>query len=401
MAHPDYAAVLDRVPDVSPHEIADLLLTAAAPLGGRDITLLLSDLQGLVLQPVLREVAPGGGAAEEPVDASMAGRSFRTGLPVTAERGDGVRVWVPLVERAERTGVLALTVSALTDEVLADCVRLGRFAGLLARSFARTTDLMHLSRRRRPMTLAAGMQWDLLPPLTVRGADAIACGRLEPAYEVAGDAFDYVVNGRHLHAALFDGMGHGVESTIMTTLAVGAYRHARRAGAGLEDVREAVDRAIARHYPSEGFVTAALIRLDLDAGLLEWTCAGHPAPLHMRRRRVVGELLRDPSLPLGLGGKPAGVASEPLEPGDSVLFFTDGAVEGRSSGGAEFGVAGLADAWEREAASDQPPDEVLRRVVEMVVGHSEGSLRDDASLLLLAWRPDQPSSPTGPSAAAV
>jgi hypothetical protein len=41
---------------------------------------------------------------------------------------------------------------------------------------------MHLRRRRQSMTLAAGMQWDLLPPLTVRGAQALVCGRLEPAY---------------------------------------------------------------------------------------------------------------------------------------------------------------------------------------------------------------------------
>ncbi len=53
---------------------------------------------------------------------------------------------------------------------VADCVRLGRFAGLLARSFSRTADLFQLSRRRRSMTLATGMKWDLLPPLTVRSA---------------------------------------------------------------------------------------------------------------------------------------------------------------------------------------------------------------------------------------
>lgn len=150
----------------------------------------------------------------------MAGRVCRSGEPLTADRDGEARVWVPLLDSGERMGVVALTVPEATDDVLADCVRLGRFAGLLVRSFARSTDLIHCGRRRRPMTLAAGMQWDPLPPTAVRSPEALACGRLEPAYEIAGDAFDYVMNDRRLHAAIFDGMGHGMESTLMTTLAV-------------------------------------------------------------------------------------------------------------------------------------------------------------------------------------
>ena len=43
---------------------------------------------------------------------------------------------------------------------------------------------------------------------------------------IAGDAFDYAVNGGDLHLAILDGMGHGIGSTLLTGLAVGAYRHA-------------------------------------------------------------------------------------------------------------------------------------------------------------------------------
>ena len=57
--------------------------------------------------------------------------------------------WVPLIERGERTGVVALTLPCVDEGVLADCQRLGVFAGLLVRSFSRATDLMHLRRRRK------------------------------------------------------------------------------------------------------------------------------------------------------------------------------------------------------------------------------------------------------------
>ncbi len=382
----DFGAALDAIPEANPDQIVRLLTAAAGPLGATDISFYLADFQGTLLQPILLSTDLSEPVvAEADVATSMAGRAYITGRPVTAERDGGVRVWVPLVERGERTGVVALNVSAVDEELLAECVRLGLFAGLVIRAFARTTDLLHLRRRSRSMTLAAGMQWDLLPPLTVRCTEAIASGRLEPAYGVAGDAFDYALNGRHLDAGVFDGMGHGVESTLMTTLAIGAYRHSRRRGDAPAQAHAAIDQAISVQYGGEAFVTAVLVRLSLDDGTLEWTNAGHPPPLLLRGQRVARELHCTPSLPLGLGGECREMATESLEPGDVVLFFTDGVIEGRSVGGEEFGVERLTQAWEREWGSGQPPEEVLRRLIHLVAAYNGGTLRDDATLLQLAW----------------
>ncbi len=386
MSSLDYAAALDAVVDASPRELLDLVRAAAAPIGAEDIYVYLADFQGVVLQPVLISADLSDPIfGEEEVATSIAGRVFRTGEVVTRERDDAVRVWVPLVERGERTGTLALTLPRVDDELLAECTRLGRFAGVLVRAFARATDELHLRRRSRPMSLAAGMQWDLLPPLTVRCAQALASGRLEPAYEIAGDAFDYALNYDHLHAALFDGMGHGVEATLMTTLAIGAYRHTRRAGEALSAAHVAIDEAVAAQYHGEGFVTGVIARLALSTGVLEWTNAGHPLPLLLRGHRVVRELSCPPSLPFGLGVTSAGVAREDLEPGDCVLFFTDGMVEGRSPNGESFGVERLADMWAQQSASGQPPEEVLRRLLVAVVDYNGGKLRDDATLMQLYW----------------
>jgi len=382
---PDYAAALDVLPDASAAELLEVLAVAVGPLRARDLRIYVSDFQAGTLQLATPAGDVDEDIAQVEVVTSMAGRAFRTGEPVTAERDGAVRIWVPLVERGERTGVVALTLTEATEGVLADCVRLGRFAGLLVRSFARTTDLLHLRRRRHAMTLPAGMQWDLLPPLTVRSARALACGRLEPAYEIAGDAFDYALNDEHLHAGVFDGMGHGVHSTLMTSLAVGAYRHARRAGEPLSSIHTAVDEAMAGVYGGEAFVTAAFARLDLTEGLLEWATSGHPTPLLLRDHHVVRQLACVPSLPLGLGGECREVAAEQLEPGDCVLFFTDGVVEGRSATGKEFGVDRLAERWEHHAASALEPDEVLRGLVDDVMAYNAQKLRDDASLLLLRW----------------
>lgn len=390
MEPPDYAVALDGLANAAPFVFETLLRQAAEPLGATEVTVYLVDVQHMVLQPLL--LSPDLSdpiLAEEAVSTSVAGRVFLSGDPVVIDRCGAKRVWVPLVERGERTGVVAFTLRSADDGIVAECVRLGQFAGLMVRGFTPITDLFALRRRRRTMTLAAGMQWDLLPPLSVRCAQASGCGRLEPAYEIAGDAFDYALNDRHLDAGIFDGMGHGVGSTLLTTLAVGAYRHARRRGDGPGLVATAIDDTVADQYGGEAFVTAVLVRLGLDSGVLEWSNAGHPRPLLMRGRRVVRQLSAAPMLPLGLGGDRAGTAHEELQPGDSVLFYTDGVVEGRSAGGEEFGVERLIDHWEREAVSGQTPEQALRRLVQAVTAFGASKLRDDATLLHLSWHGPQ------------
>ena len=390
MGAPDYSIALDGLADATPVVLEKLLRQAAEPLGATDLSVFLADVQHMVLQPVL--LSPDLSdpiLGEEAVSTSIAGRVFLSGDALVAERDGQQRVWVPLVERGERTGVVALTLPFVDDRVLADCVRLGLFAGLLVRGFSPITDLFALRRWRRPMTLAAGMQWDLLPPLSVNCAQASGCGRLEPAYEIAGDAFDYALNVRHLDAGIFDGMGHGVGSTLLTTLAVGAYRHTRREGEGPDVVAEAIDQALSDQYHGEAFVTAVLVRLSLESGVLEWSNAGHPAPLLMRRHKVVRELATTPRLPLGLGGVRGAAAQEELEPGDSILLYTDGMVEGRSATGEEFGVERLIDHWEREMLSGQPFEQTLRRLTHDITTFGAGKLRDDATLVGLTWHGPQ------------
>jgi serine phosphatase RsbU (regulator of sigma subunit) len=50
-----------------------------------------------------------------------------------------------------------------------------------------------------------------------------------------------------------------------------------------------------------------------------------------------------------------------------------------------FGLRRLADLLERAAASEQQPEELLRRLVHALLEYQQGDLRDDATLLLLRW----------------
>ena len=196
-------------------------------------------------------------------------------------------MWAPVRERAERIGVLELGFPAVDDELLALCDDLGLLVGHLTHTAGRYTDLIELRRRRRPMNLAAEMQWDLLPPLSFSSPELAIAGLLEPAYFVAGDAFDYSLNGDMLGFAIIDAMGHGVHSTLASTLALGAFRYGRRRGLDLDGHRRAHRRRGGRALPGDSFVTGHLARLDVATGDLRWINAGHPPPLLIRGAKVV------------------------------------------------------------------------------------------------------------------
>jgi serine/threonine protein phosphatase PrpC len=380
----DYAnalEVLQRGVDADLHRV---LTAALESVGGRDPVVYLVDFAHRELLPLPVSVF-GPVPLEEEVTGTLAGRAFITGRAVTSLRDDHVRVWVPLLEGTERTGVMAVTVDATTPESLRDLELLGVFAGMAVSAIAGVSDLPHLRRRGRSMSLAATMQWELLPPLSAGTSRASVAGVLEPAYDIAGDGFDYAINGDELHFALLDGMGHGVTSSMLAGLAVGAYRHARREQAPVSQMHREIEDAVAEQYFGEAFATGIIARLSTVSGVLEWSSAGHPPPLLLRDRKVVSELECEPSLPFGLGDRNPTVAQHTLEPNDTLLLYTDGVVEARTPTGEEFGLERLRDLIEREAASGHRAEELLRRVVRAVVDHRVAPLRDDATLLLVQW----------------
>jgi serine phosphatase RsbU (regulator of sigma subunit) len=245
------------------------------------------------------------------------------------------------------------------------------------------------------MTLAAEMQWSLIPPLTVGSERVVVSGIVEPSYEVGGDIFDYALSEARAQVAIFDAMGHGLEAALLASVAVGAYRNGRRRPLSLTGTAAAIDEALAGQFGGGRFVTALLVELDLESGRLRWVAAGHPPPLLLRQAKVVKELWRAPNAPLGLRLNDGfSVHEEVLEPGDRLMFYSDGVIEAMdTASGERFGIARLVDFVARAEAAGEPVPETMRRLGHAVVKHQGDELQDDATQVLLEWRGGEAQGP--------
>ncbi|WP_030796627.1 SpoIIE family protein phosphatase [Streptomyces sp. NRRL S-337] len=391
-AGPDTAVDENRLEDLIneaqtalPFELPGLANRCASALGLDAALLYLVDLQQRLLIPL--------DEAAEPllVDRSSAGWAYRTVSPRVSEADGGVIVWLPLVDGAERLGVLAVRTASLDGARMRRSRMLAHLLAMLITSKRAYSDWLAGLTRTGTMRLPTEMLRAFLPPHTVGSSKCVSTAVLEPAYDVAGDAYDHSVVKDVLHTMIVDSMGHDLVSGLTTSVAMAAARNARRGGGDLADVVGSVDQALAQWLPDH-FCTGVLCRLDAVTGVLQWVNCGHPPPLLIRAKRVLdGVLDSPPQPPIGLVGQLAPAARKvyetTLEPGDCVLLYTDGVVEARDADGAEFGLDRFTDFIIRSSAAGQLPAEVLRLLIHAILDYQRNQLRDDATILLFEWRP--------------
>ena len=372
-------------------ETAALDLTTAAArctkaLGIGHSVVYLADIQQRRLVP-LTDVT-----ASLLVDDSLAGWTYRTqSLRVTDSESGGMTAWLPLVDGAERLGVLAVHAPALTPAVLRSGRALATLIAMMITSSRAYEDSFVRHTRMHRMRLPAEMLRAFLPPRTIGTAHVVSTAVLEPAYEIGGDAFDHSLTETTLHATVLDAMGHDLASGLTTAVSLAACRNARRTGADLPELVRCVDDALAQWLPDQ-FCTGVLAQLDLASGVLRWTNCGHPAPLVIRDRQLLGDAMqREPDPPMGLPSLLAGrrrpVHEIALKPGDRVLMYTDGVTEARAEGGGEFGLEQFADYIIRATAAGELASETLRRLIHSILDSSTSRLRDDATILMFEWSP--------------
>ena len=200
---------------------------------------------------------------------------------------------------------------------------------------------------------------------------------LEPAGNVGGDTFDFALQRDTLHFSVTDAMGHEVDAAVLATILVGSLRNARRAGVGLAEQARRGNRELADNARDGGFVTGQVARVDLDAGTASIVNAGHPLPFRVRDGRIDRvDLQIDP--PFGtVRGHEYRAQPLPLEPGDRLMFFTDGVLErNTTSVDIETMVA---------SGAEMHPREAVQHLTQAILEATGGALNDDATVFCLDW----------------
>ena len=363
--------ILDRSHLWTPDDITRTVGAALAPLG-LAVRIWLVDHE----QKALRTLPDAGEVL--PVDGSPAGTAFTSLL---VQRDDAGRLWVPMVDGTDRLGVMELTGAR---PHLRHCVMVAGLVGHLIGTISERGDLIDTVRRTQAMSPASELLFRLLPPLTSATGRVVTSAVLQPCYDVGGDAFDYAHDDSTANLAVFDAVGYGLRAGLACAVALSAIRAVRRAGGRLADQARAADTALLEQFPDSRFVTAVLAELDLESGRLRYLNAGHPAPLVLRDARLVRELTGGRRMPLGLSDD-TDIAEETLEPGDRLLFYTDGVTEARAADGDRFGLKRLVELVQRHEAAGLSAPETLRRLSLAVLDHQAGPPADDATMMLVQW----------------
>jgi hypothetical protein len=370
---------------LAPDNLAATVAAHALMLGARETVLYLADYEQATLLPL-----PGAGVPERqelPIEGTMAGRAFARVKVVSTPAEHGHRLWMPLLDGVERLGVAEMVLPQAPTGDQEDALR--AFVSLVAELIMVKDaygDVFSRLRRRKTLSLAAEMQWELLPPMSFGTDRVVVTGGLEPAYDVGGDSFDYAINGSMMDLLVIDSVGHGLPAALLASVAVSAYRHARRNMLDLPDIAVEINAVIAAQFGASQFATAVIARLDIDTGRLRWINAGHPAPLIVRGSSLVQPPHCPPSRPLGLQESKPACCETRLEPGDRLVLYTDGIIEARSPAGEFFGEQRLADFISAAAAAGNPAPETVRRLMRHLLSHQAGQLQDDASIVVLEWR---------------
>ncbi|HUR52328.1 MAG TPA: PP2C family protein-serine/threonine phosphatase [Mycobacteriales bacterium] len=363
------------------------------------VVVYLVDHDQAVLVPVPSSTSAGRDVLD--VDATFAGRVYRTGQVLPWHSGGQAHLWVPLRDGVDRLGVLDVMVDdplELNDPGLIDQSSwLASLLSSLIVSLNALGDGLETIRRQRPRSAGAELLWQLLPPSTGGTENLQLAAWIAPAEHVGGDAYDYDFAQDSVTFAIYDAMGHGFGAGLIAAAALAASRSARRNGGDLHAQLAAADVVIAEQFAEGTFLTAFLGTLDLRSGQLRYLRAGHASPLVLRQGKVITTLNSGARLPLGLplhDQPPVRAGRTRLEPGDWVILNTDGVIEARDADGTFFGEPRLINLLTREIASGHPPPETVRRLSQAVMSHQQGNLQDDATIVLLQW-----SGPDGSSSA--
>ncbi len=303
-------------------------------------------------------------------------------------------VLVRYVERLEadsgekRTGVLYLDsrasgvlTSPKTREALEALASEAAVAIENARLYRESCEKVRLEHE---LQIAAEIQRALLPRGEHAGAYFDVAGASVSCRAIGGDFFDYLdLDDGSLGIALADVSGKGAPAALLTAVVQGMFTIEATYAGGPAGTIGKINRALKRRTVESKFVTMFYGMLSPD-GAFAYCNGGHNAPVLLRR----GAVSR-----LETGGTILGMFEDAaydqealtLDPGDTLVVFSDGISEAQNPAGEDYGEDRLIGCL--EANRGAPPVEMREALLASVRAFVSGATpSDDMTVLVLRYR---------------
>jgi sigma-B regulation protein RsbU (phosphoserine phosphatase) len=236
----------------------------------------------------------------------------------------------------------------------------------------------------RELELAHGIQTQLLPQSAPQIAGYQIVYRWQSAREVGGDFFDFIpLAPDRLGLVIADVSDKGIPAALYMMFARTTLRAAALSGRAPADMLMRTNELILADSAAEMFVTAYYSILDTTEHVLSYASAGHNLALYAAADGAEATPLITAGIPLGVV-TPAHIEQKTLalQPGDVVLFYTDGVTESLDALGEEFGQERLATLlWGRRR---QPAEEIAAAIETAVREFAgENCQYDDLTLIVV------------------
>ena len=239
------------------------------------------------------------------------------------------------------------------------------------------------------LNIARDIQMSMLPktfPPYPERRDLDIYGQLTPAKAVGGDLYDFHIRDEKLFFCIGDVSGKGVPASLVMAVTSAQLRTMSSGEAHPQRIVGALNRSEATHNESMMFVTLFVGVLDLKTGRLQYCNAGHNAPVLISKDRQVGFFPVDANLPVGVVAEWSYTVQEiTLEPGSTLLLYTDGLSEAENPERAQFGEDRILETL-RRIPSTEPPVLVssMTDAVHKFVNGAEQS--DDLTMLAIRYQ---------------
>jgi phosphoserine phosphatase RsbU/P len=242
-------------------------------------------------------------------------------------------------------------------------------------AFRRFADqILHKRQQQDEMASAAEIQRSLLPDIAAlqipNGVDLHAAMR--PARHVGGDFYDaFMLDDNRLLVTAGDVCGKGMPASLFMAVAVTVGRVVARQEQDLQTMVRLANSILCANNPSSMFATVLFGVLNVRSGDFEYCNSGHHPPLLVKPG---GDVTKLPGRGLALAmlpDLPAQVHSAKLNPGDALIFITDGVTEAINGSGEEFGEARLELALSN--AGNASAGDLAGRILSSVDAFAQGT----------------------------